>query len=445
MIAQDTTTSDEALPLGQQARKKAASSGQAMPNGDYPIRNEKELKSAITLSGRSKTYSKAQVKSHIVKRARALGLTDVLPDDWKSDSVSQEEIVATLTLEQVGGHPVIIQDSTASTDGAMTIKVPFYVGGSLARAPGFSQQIYFPSESLPRLIQEGNSQIGEAKQPLTVYARHNSALKADALPVGNVTALEQEDRIGYAVIKVVPTSDGKDVQTLIRHKALNAVSMRTERYQLGRGKVNGKQVLVFETGSLLDGIDFAPDSPAQPTYGIEVLAQEVRVEPAGTNRRRNLSEPSITLEDVPMDVAEQIAKPLKTEIADLKAEVKTLRQEKDLRDRDDYLRSIADRTVKPDEAFTALVTLCNEKSATSKEAASPVVTPFLLQALEDARTEKPEPKKTTAEVVRDLFVTRTPSGSGVVSTTEAKPALSQEAETHPLDVTAGGLSVPEDF
>jgi hypothetical protein len=74
-----------------------------------------------------------------------------------------------------------------------------------------------------------------------------------------------------------------------------------------------------------------------------------------------------------------------------------------------------------------------------------VVTPFLLQALKDARTQPTEPVKTTAEQVRDLFVTRTPEGSGVAATTqEPAPALTQE-EVHPFDRTAGGLVMPEDI
>ena len=450
-MIQDTTTGDEALPAMKVSRK-----GERMPNGSYPIRNATELDSAVRTSGMSRSYSKAQVKSHIIKRANALGLANRLPAEWKT--VGQEggsdlkdtggdpkQIVATLLLEDVSAKVTIVQDEGVAADGSMKVRVPFFVGGSLAKAPGFAEKIYFPTDSLPRLIQEGNAQIGEGKQPLTVYARHKDALDAKALPIGKVVGLEQEDRIGYAILKVSPTAKGKDVQVLIKDEALNAVSLRTERFTLGRGKVDGKQVLVFENGSLLDGIDFAPDSPAQPTYGVEVLAQEARVEPAETNRRRNLSEPSITLEEIPADLVKQIAKPLEAKVAALEAEVKTLRQEKALHDRDVYLHSIADKTVKPEEAFTALVTLCNEKSAVSREAASPVVTPFLLQALEDARTQPTEPRLTTAEMVRELFVTRTPEGSGVAVTQEdAKPALTQE-EIHPFDKTASGLALPEDY
>ncbi len=62
-------------------RKEDAKSGVAMPNGDFPIPDEGHLKSAV---GRLGNYSgdKGAARKHIVKRARALKLTNLLPDDW---------------------------------------------------------------------------------------------------------------------------------------------------------------------------------------------------------------------------------------------------------------------------------------------------------------------------------------------------------------------------
>jgi len=63
------------------ARRKFARSGVAMANGDFPIPDEGHLKSAI---GRLGNYhgDKGKAKRHIIKRARALGLTHLLPADW---------------------------------------------------------------------------------------------------------------------------------------------------------------------------------------------------------------------------------------------------------------------------------------------------------------------------------------------------------------------------
>jgi hypothetical protein len=66
-------------------RDSMASSGQAMPDGSYPIGNTGDLKNAIQAYGRSKNPS--ATKAHIIRRARALGATDQLPEDWNVSKV----------------------------------------------------------------------------------------------------------------------------------------------------------------------------------------------------------------------------------------------------------------------------------------------------------------------------------------------------------------------
>lgn len=61
-------------------RTKMAKEGVAMKDGSYPIPDKDALKDAISAYGRAK--NKAATKRHIVRRARALGATDMLPTDW---------------------------------------------------------------------------------------------------------------------------------------------------------------------------------------------------------------------------------------------------------------------------------------------------------------------------------------------------------------------------
>ena len=51
-----------------------------MDDGSYPIHDKADLKRAIQAYGRAK--DKAATKRHIIKRARALGATDMLPEGW---------------------------------------------------------------------------------------------------------------------------------------------------------------------------------------------------------------------------------------------------------------------------------------------------------------------------------------------------------------------------
>lgn len=68
----------------KKAREDAAKKGEALPDGSFPIRNEKDLKNAIQAYGRSKEEDRAAVRKHIQKRARALGKADLIPEDWKN-------------------------------------------------------------------------------------------------------------------------------------------------------------------------------------------------------------------------------------------------------------------------------------------------------------------------------------------------------------------------
>ena len=61
-------------------RGKMAESGEAMEDGSFPIKTKKDLENAVQAYGRAKDKDKA--KTHIMARAKDLGLTNELPDDW---------------------------------------------------------------------------------------------------------------------------------------------------------------------------------------------------------------------------------------------------------------------------------------------------------------------------------------------------------------------------
>ena len=65
------------------SRERMAEAGTAMPDGSFPIANRNDLMNAIRSVGRAKNYDAA--KRHIIRRARALGLINMLPEDWKNN------------------------------------------------------------------------------------------------------------------------------------------------------------------------------------------------------------------------------------------------------------------------------------------------------------------------------------------------------------------------
>lgn len=60
--------------------KDSLKKGEALPDGSFPITNKRDLANAISAYGRSKNPE--IVKRWIIKRAKALGARDMLPENW---------------------------------------------------------------------------------------------------------------------------------------------------------------------------------------------------------------------------------------------------------------------------------------------------------------------------------------------------------------------------
>ena len=82
----------------QAERDKLAASGAAMSDGSFPIRNRQDLLNAIHAIGRADESRRPAVKAHIRKRAKALGLTSLLPDDWRGRESSPKDVASTERL-----------------------------------------------------------------------------------------------------------------------------------------------------------------------------------------------------------------------------------------------------------------------------------------------------------------------------------------------------------
>ena len=84
--AEEEMTEVEKRDFNAKERQHMADTGAAMPDGSFPIRNAQDLHNAIQSIGRAKDPEAA--KAHIKARAKTLGLTDQLPDTWKSTTKS---------------------------------------------------------------------------------------------------------------------------------------------------------------------------------------------------------------------------------------------------------------------------------------------------------------------------------------------------------------------
>lgn len=71
-----------AREFSQEERNRLAKEGKAMPDGSYPIVTREDLENAIQAIGRADDPE--ATKRHIRKRARELGLEELIPDTWNA-------------------------------------------------------------------------------------------------------------------------------------------------------------------------------------------------------------------------------------------------------------------------------------------------------------------------------------------------------------------------
>jgi len=69
-------------------RKELAGTGAALPDGSFPIQNKSDLANAIHAFGRAK--DKAKARAHIISRAKTLGASDMIPDNWTKRAIAKD-------------------------------------------------------------------------------------------------------------------------------------------------------------------------------------------------------------------------------------------------------------------------------------------------------------------------------------------------------------------
>jgi hypothetical protein len=111
---------DETGYISMVKRRKLAEEGKALPDGSYPIRNVAELKDAIQAYGRGKKSKRAAIRRHIMKRARALDKSDLVPEKWKTASlfIEEDDVSVDELRARVASAKEVTQLADASPDEA---------------------------------------------------------------------------------------------------------------------------------------------------------------------------------------------------------------------------------------------------------------------------------------------------------------------------------------
>jgi hypothetical protein len=154
-------------------RGTLADEGKAMPDGSFPIENEGDLKNAIQSIGRAK--DPAGARAHIKKRAKALGLLDLLPDAWKESTAPRAGYFAELTDLQE----------------AVLDEAQFIARGVTLIRPGFSKNV--DRQGRPRYYSPDLLKQSAAKfDGVRAYANHPRRSDEKELPERDI-----KDIVGY--------------------------------------------------------------------------------------------------------------------------------------------------------------------------------------------------------------------------------------------------------
>jgi hypothetical protein len=71
----------------QASRDQSEKAGTAMKGGRFPVNSKDDLRRAIQAVGRAKggEAGRKKVRQFIIRRAKALGLSNMIPDNWNPD------------------------------------------------------------------------------------------------------------------------------------------------------------------------------------------------------------------------------------------------------------------------------------------------------------------------------------------------------------------------
>ena len=257
----------------QDQRDQAASTGAALPDGSFPIKNGGDLENAIHDVGRAKDPAKA--KAHIIARAKTLGLTSKLPDGWVTKGrieMTEDEVkkmldaavaktteplkaeIATLKAGKkkqsaTGDDPMEPDDGDDDTKKAWRA----YVGKMVEKAVAAATET---------LKAEYAKQAEIAKGDETFEAEGVTIRKSEVGEASFKVMKAQQDKLELADFEKRATSDIPNLpgETTLKAKVLRAVSKMEKDVREGLEAMLKGGSAAFKTLSKSAGADTPPDA-----------------------------------------------------------------------------------------------------------------------------------------------------------------------------------------
>jgi uncharacterized protein len=253
-------TTPDSGDLNAAARKYAASRGWAMGDGSYPIRpldmhGRTDLTKAIRAVGRGGGSHDA-IRRHIIKRARALGLSDMIPDNWSSGGGAR---AADAPPTGIG-----VVDAFDRPGPATEVQYRSYAPQLEVRAGGGGRTVYgiaVPYNAPTRIDEKLVEQFArgafnhQLSHPRSVkFARDHMALGGEL--IGSATLLRDDPAGLYVEMRVANTPKGNDTLELLKDGALDQLSiafMERQNRRLGGGVMERVKANLREVAVVLEG------------------------------------------------------------------------------------------------------------------------------------------------------------------------------------------------
>jgi HK97 family phage prohead protease len=184
-------------------RKTLAKKGHAMPDGSFPIENESDLKNAIHAVGRASNPTAA--KAHIKKRARALGLTKLLPEDWQqqhSEEVPRDEYYRGLMGD------LELRDASEDRDGRIgTLVGHFAVFNQWTKIDSKREGTFMESIAPGAFARTIQNSAGSMR----VLFQHGHDGNVGEKPLGPIEVLREDDHGAYYEVPLLDTTYNRDL------------------------------------------------------------------------------------------------------------------------------------------------------------------------------------------------------------------------------------------
>jgi hypothetical protein len=240
-------------------RKKMASSGAAMPDGSYPIANEADLGKAIHAVGRGGASHNA-IRKHIISRAKSLGASSKIPDNWNADGSIKESSVAKTASDSVAKDMGDIgPDLDEGVDG-LDPTVPLAAPDDMA--PGDPTDPGSPAwESIDAATaQKWTSIAVRLKNALSVMSDRELLEAATADPDDEDNAWDLQDAmcaVDYVISTLAVFAAGEQAEADLCGEAMDAIGKAIGGFDTGPLDVIEGLVGVAKSGRVLSAANEA--------------------------------------------------------------------------------------------------------------------------------------------------------------------------------------------